>query len=368
MPIYRASIAGRYIFWEMLPTFILGNVVFIFILLMFQVLRLSEFIIVRGVPTTLVAQMVVFMTISFLPACIPISLLFSILLTYGRLSSDSEVVALKASGLHMGHLLVPAVVLATLVGILSAYVSFYAAPWGNRNFEVLYTKLASTKAASYIQEGTFAEGFFDLVLYADKVDKKNGLLKRVFIYDERDNGMPITIIAQEARIVDSDPNFPGKGVALRLANGNIHRTTDKNYTKVNFKTDEISLANSSADAVSEKSPPSFTYDDLMAEKRHPQKSAADHLVMEVEFQKRWALAAACLVFGLLGVGAGTFSNRRAVRASGLVVSLGIMVVYWVLYITGDSMARTGSLPPWLAMWFANFIFAGLGIWSLKRAW
>ena len=126
----------------------------------FKFLRLSEFIIVRGVPPTVVVQMVVFMTISFLPACIPISLLFSILLTYGRLSSDSEVVALKASGLHLGHLLVPAIILSVFVAVTSAYVSFYAAPWGNRSFEILYTKLASTKAASYIQEGTFAEGFF----------------------------------------------------------------------------------------------------------------------------------------------------------------------------------------------------------------
>jgi lipopolysaccharide export system permease protein len=312
--------------------------------------------------------MTAYLTISFLPACIPISLLFSILLTYGRLSSDSEVVALKASGLHLGHLLVPAMVLATGVAILSAYISFYAAPWGNRNWEILYTKLASTKAASFIQEGTFADGFFDLVLYADKVDKKNGLLKKVFIYDERDNGLPITIIAQEGRIVDSDPKFPGKGIALRLANGNIHRTTDQNYTKVDFKTYEINLSNTAADTVSEKTPPSFTYDDLMAERKHPIKNKEDHLVMEVELQKRWALAAACLVFGLLGVGAGTFSNRRAVRASGLVISLGIMVIYWVMYITGDSLARSGSVTPWLAMWIANFIFLGIGAWALKRAW
>ena len=90
--------------------------------------------------------------------------------------------------------------------------------------------------------------------------------------------------------------------------------------------------------------------------------------MEVEFQKRWALAAACLIFGILGVGAGTFSNRRAVRASGLVISLGIMVVYWVVYIAGDSLARSGALPAWLAMWIANIMFLFIGLWSLKRAW
>src|SRR4051812_16749286 len=115
MGLYRAKLAGRYIFFEMLPTFILGNVVFLFILLMFQVLRLSEFIINRGIPVSTVAEITFYMIISFLPACIPISLLFSILLTFGRMSSDSEIIAFKSSGLNLGYLLVPALVLSSLV-------------------------------------------------------------------------------------------------------------------------------------------------------------------------------------------------------------------------------------------------------------
>src|SRR5438105_4629611 len=102
---YRAKIAGLYIFKEMLPTFILGNIVFVFILLMFQVLRLSSFVIDRGIPFPIFLKIMMYLTVSFVPICFPISLLFSILLTFGRLSSDSEIVAFKASGLHLGHML-----------------------------------------------------------------------------------------------------------------------------------------------------------------------------------------------------------------------------------------------------------------------
>ncbi|MDZ4677138.1 MAG: LPS export ABC transporter permease LptF [Oligoflexia bacterium] len=368
MSLYRAQHAGLYIFWEMVPSFVLGNIVFIFILLMFQVLRLSEFIIIHGVGFATILKLVTYMTISFLPACIPISLLFSILLTYGRLSSDSEIVAFKASGLHMGHLLVPAVALGMIVAAVSAYVSFYGAPWGNRGFEVLFTRLANTKAAATIQEGVFSEGFFDLVLYADKVDSKHGRLKKVFIYDEREGSVPVTVIAQEGLLIDSDPNFPGKGVTLRLVSGNIHRTSDDNYTKVDFKAYDISLTNTAADAVREKSPPSYTYNDLRDEMKNPKKDLGEHRVLVAEYHKRWALAFACIVFGILGVGAGTFTNRRAVRASGLVVSLIIMVSYWVLYISGESLARNGTIPAWLAMWMANFIFGTISIWTVKRSW
>lgn len=367
MSLSRARLAGQYIFWEILPSFILGNVVFIFILLMFQVLRLSEFIINHGVPLAVIGQIMSFLTISFLPACIPLSLLFSVLLTYGRLSGDSEIVAFKAIGLHIGHLVVPAVVLSFLVAVLSAYISFFAAPWGNRGFEVLINKVDSTKAASQIQGGTFAEGYFDLVLYADKVDSKHGLLKKVFIYDERDSKSPLTIIAQEGRLVDADPRNPGRGITLRLVSGNIHRSGEKNYTKVDFQTYDISLANTAAVSTAEKSPPSWTYDDLRTEMDVENPIRANILVAQAEFHKRFALAAACLVFGVLGVGAGTFTNRRGGRSSGLVISLVIMVSYWVLYITGDSLTRSGALPAWFAMWIPNYIFGAVGIWSLKRS-
>lgn len=368
MKFYRAKTAGIYILGEMLPSFILGNFVFLMILLMFQVLRLSEFVINKGLPITLVIQMVLYMSISFLPACIPISLLFSILLTLGRMSGDSEIVALKSSGLSLWHILLPTITFAFSVALLSAYISFYAAPWGNRAFEIMITRLGNSKAVANIQEGTFAEGYFDLVLYAGKVNSKLGVLKNVFIYDERDPENPITIIAGEGRLLEADPSFPGRGVTLRLMDGNIHKNSDKNYAKVDFKSYDISLSNEASNSIREKSAPSLTYDDIQQGMNDPTLKVEDRRLMHVEYHKRFALAAACLVFGLLGVGTGTVTNRRAVRASGLVVSLLIMVVYWVLYISGDSLARNGTVPPWLAMWFANVIFVGFGIWAFRRAW
>lgn len=365
---YRATKAGFYVFREMLPTFLLGNLVFIFILLMFQVLRLTSFIVDRGLPFSVFFKIMGYLSVSFVPICFPVSLLFCILLTFGRFSSDSEIVAFKASGLNMGHLLLPAVVLATLVGCLTAYSVFVGSPWGNRGFELLYQRLINTKAVAAIQEGAFAEGFYDLVLYADKVDHKAGRLEKVFIYDERDNQSPLTILAENGQVLEGDPRFPGRGVTLRLANGSIHRTTTDNYTKIDFQTYDITLINMQSESTTEKSPPSLTYDDLIAERRNPSSDKTTHLTYLVEFHKRWAISAACLVFGLLGVGAGTVTNRRAVRSSGLIISLGIMVVYWVLYLSGESMARSGSLPPFVAMWTPNVLFTGLGIWSLKRVW
>src|SRR5690606_3851030 len=117
---------------------------------------------------------------------LPMSLLFSVLMTYARLSSDSEIIAMRSVGLSMYTLTMPAIILGVLLALVSAHTSFQIGPWGNRQFELLITKLANSKVTATLREGTFSEGFFDLVVYADEIDSKTGHMSKVFIYNEQD--------------------------------------------------------------------------------------------------------------------------------------------------------------------------------------
>ncbi len=144
----RGRLAGRYIFIEMLPGLILGVMVFIFILLMFQALRLTEFVLVHGLSMRTIVEIMGYMSVSFLPAILPMSLLFAVLMTYGRLSSDSEVIAMRSVGLSMTTLTLPAIILGVLLALISAHTSFQVGPWGNRQFELLITKLANSKVTA----------------------------------------------------------------------------------------------------------------------------------------------------------------------------------------------------------------------------
>jgi len=366
LSIFRGKKAAQYIFFEMLPGFILGLVVFISIILMFQVLRLTEFALVHGVDLKTIAEIVGYICISLLPALFPMSLLFAVILSYGRLSSDSEIVALKASGLHMGMILTPAVVLALLVGILSAQTSFEIAPWGNRQFEVLFTRLGNTKAAATIKEGTFSEGFFDMVVYANKVDSNKGLLENVFIYDEREAGAPLTIIAKRGMVIP-DPKSPGNNVLLRLEDGDIHRKT-QTHTKIKFDTYDIRLVDPIQDTFREKSAQSRTLGELRDILKQPDLKLEERRIYETEFHKRWAISVLCLVFALIGVGLGTTTNRRAAKTGGMILCIGIIIAYWVLYVAFEGMARNGQLPPALAVWTPIAIFALVGVNSLRKNW
>jgi lipopolysaccharide export system permease protein len=366
MRIFSGKKAAQYIFFEMLPSFVLGLVVFVSIILMFQVLRLTEFALVHGVGMKTILQIIGFVCISLLPALFPMSLLFSIILTYGRFSADSEIVAFKASGMPMGMILAPALVLGGLVGLLSAQMSFHIAPWGNRQFELLYTRVANTKAGIALKEGTFAEGFFDMVIYASEVDSSKGELRKVFIYDEGTGDTPLTIIAKSGQILP-DPSSPGHKVLLRLNDGDIHRKA-QTHTKIKFDTYDIQLADPVKEENREKSPQSLTIEEIQDRLDKGGMNDEDRRTMQTEFHKRWATSLLCVVFSLIGVGLGTTTDRRSAKAGGMIVCIGLIIVYWILYVAAEGLARSGSAPIALAIWTPNILFGLFGIETLRRNW
>jgi lipopolysaccharide export system permease protein len=353
----------------MIPAFLLGVFVFVSILLMFQALRLTEFILVFGVKVSTVLEMMGYLSMSFLPILFPMSLIFTVILIYGRLSSDSEIVALRAAGLSMVSIGAPALILSFLVSILSLQTSFHLAPWGHQKFDALINQLGSAKPGVTIKEGTFSDGFFDLVVYANKVDNKQGTLHDVFIYDERTQP-PIAIVAREGRIVKDDEK-PGQSAALQLTDGSFHRATEARHTKIDFRTYDLHLfAPVNQSSISSKATIALTLDELRQALRgeagelKPEK----RIDLETEFHKRIAIGLACFILGVIGVALGTVTNRRNVKAGGAVLSIGIIVTYWILFLASESLARGGILVPWLAMWLTNIIFAVAGGFLLRRAW
>jgi lipopolysaccharide export system permease protein len=363
----RGLQAIRYIFFETLPAFLMGLVIFISILLMLQALRLTEFVLVHGVSLSIIGQIMLYMSLSFLPVILPMSTLFSVLLTYNRLSNDSEIVAMKSFGLSMATLTIPAIILAVAATLMSAQTSFYLGPWGNRRFELVIADLGRQKAAAAIKEGIFSEGFFDLVIYANKVDSKEGSLKDVFIYDERDAKAPVTIIAKTGHIIQ-EVKKTGQSGLLRLNDGNIHRTHENTYTKVDFNSYDINLFSAFDKAEADKTPPSMTIDDLDKTLKDPKLDAKERRKLQLEYHRRWSMSAACMIFALLGVGLGTVSNRRSSKGGGFVICLVLLVAYWVCYAGADSMAQSGTVPAALSLWGINAVFLAFALKILQRSW
>ena len=363
----RGLNAIRYIFFETLPAFLMGAVIFVAIVLLLQALRLTETILIHGVGIRTVGFIALYMSVSFLPVILPMSLLFSVLLTYNRLSNDSEIVAFKALGLSMGQLTIPAIILAVAATLMSAQTSFYLGPWGNRQFELLAADLARQKVTATLKEGVFSEGFFDLVVYANHVDSKEGLLRDVFIYDERDAKSPVTIIAKTGHVIQ-EQNSSGQSALLRLSDGNIHRTHQNTYTKVDFSSYDINLFDPFQTMDTKKSTVSMTLDELSEALKKKGLDDKDRRRLELEYHRRWSLSGACMIFALLGVGLGTVTNRRSSRGGGFVICLGLLIAYWVCYMGADSIAQSGWAPAYVSLWMVNVVFLLFALKSLRSSW
>lgn len=355
-----------YILSEIIPSFLLGVFVFICVLLMFQALRLTDLFIGHGIKWTIIIKIMGYMSISFLPMLLPMSLLFAVLLTFNRFSMDSEIIALRACGVNTFSIVLPALIFAFIVTILSSQTSFYLAPWGNRQFEVLINRLGNTKAAASIKEGTFSEGFFDLVVYANKVDSQTGQLADLFIYDEKNPNAPLTIVALEGQIIP-DSSQPGHSVLLRLFKGQIHRKAES-HTVINFDSYDVLLNDPIRLQEKQKSAPSLNLAELQILRKNESLTSEQRKEYDIEYHKRSALSAACMIFCILGLAFGIITNRRSSKSSGFILSIGFIILYWIIYISFESLVRSNHLNTWVGLWATNLFFLALGIRQLKKVW
>jgi lipopolysaccharide export system permease protein len=361
----------RYVFEEVLYPFFGGFFFFMFVFLMFQVVRLADYFINHGVGITLLTKMTVYISAAFLPVVLPVSFLVATLVGFGRLSSDSEVVAFKASGVSLYRLYVPVGVLSVLVAAIVFYLTYFFIPWGNREFKKTIVKLGNTKVVSNLKEGTFTEGFFDLLVYADKVNVNENRMSGLFIFDERDPKNPMAVLAKDGAIIPVKAEGELSAAAiLKLDNGSIHRSDiERNsYEKIDF--DEYRLMLKVEEGRTDEIKYAKTLDsrELKSQMRTFKDNYERYQEYAIEYWKRIAIALAPILFGVLGVGLGVV-RMRSVKSNAVFVAFAVVVVYWGLNIAGAAMAEKGTLSPFLAMQLSNLAVIPVAVLSFRKsAW
>ena len=367
----------RYIWQEVSVSFLGGVMFFLFVLLMFQIIRLSDFLVVHAVPIVMVLKLIGYLTLTFLPIVIPIAFLLAVLVGFGRLSVDSELIAMRASGLSLYRLIAPILVQGLLISIINLMLNLYLVPWGNRMFRYETFRISNTKTIVAIKEGRFTEGFFDMVLFADRVYSHENRLERVFIYDAKgEDKLPISIVAKTGKIFNDQMDTKGvPGIVLRLFDGTLHRANPVTqlYEYIQFASYDIFLALGMAPVEGVEKPK--TMDNIELKQRIALLQARKTLEFEqgrelrrlqVERSKRFALSFACLIFAVMGVGFGVV-RTRTVRSNSLLICMLVMLGYWSLYNAGSRLGEEGYVPPVIAMWSANLILMIVSIFAIRKA-
>ncbi len=366
---YLPSRIDRYILSEIVGPFLGGNIFFIFIFLMFQALKLAEFFIIHGVAATTLGKMTLLMALSFIPSTLPAAFLISVLVGFGRLSSDSELLAMKSNGLSLPRLSFSVVSLSLLVVLLSVFLNMEWVPWGARQFKQTLIKVSNTKVVSSIQEGTFTSGFFDLLIFAEKVDPKTSQLKRVFIYDEREPKNPLAVVARTGEILAVKTNSElGAAAVLKLNEGSIHRNDvlANTYQKISFGEYRLFLKVDEGTGDNVTKPHQLTYHELNEKIATSDPASPLHREWKAEFWRRYSVAITPLIMTFLGIGFGTV-RTRAVRAGAVFIALITMAGYWILQTIGSVLVQRDWVSPFLAMQLPNIVMLIVAIYAFRKS-
>jgi lipopolysaccharide export system permease protein len=355
------KIINRYIFKEIAYPFIIVLFVLTFILLMGRILQIMDLMVNKGISIFVIAKLIVFLLPSFMLFTIPIALLISILIAMGRLSTDNEVMALKASGISLLQLCHPVAAASLLSFFFTIIIGYFLVPQSNFATKRLLFDIAQQNASMGIKEKVFNADFKGILLYAEKISLDGNYMEGVVISDNRMINEPNTIIAKKASLV-SDPK--SLTVKLSLEDGSIHtvRSDLKTYRKIDFKTYDIKLDLSYALAAmteNSKSSVEMTMSELLNQVSKPglDKEAAREIAIEIH--KKFSIPLSCIFFALLALPLG-IQSHRSVKSRGFAIGIIIVSSYYLLRIGGEALVETGRLTPVVGVWTPNLIFALLG--------
>ncbi len=360
------KILHRYIFQEVLTPFLLGLGVFTFILLIARLLKLIELVVNRGLPPLQILRLLGFLMPAFLEVTVPMAMLLAILIAFGRLSADAEMIAMRSSGLSIYQLAPPVIVFVGLATFLTAGLSMFARPWANHNLKHELWDIARTRATAGLRPQVFNDEFPGLVIYAEQIDSRTDRLYHVLISDERDPAQHNTVFAGEGYMVSDNE---AQTVTLRLLDGTIHTSGEGGsdyHTDFESYDVNLDLRETLAGQSKEDDPQELTLPQL---REAIDRASADGTLrpgMLVELHRKFAIPFACIVFGLVGVPLG-IEPARAVRSRGFAVSLAVIFTYYILLSVGQGFAEQGTVPAWLGLWLPNIVFGIIGVILMRRA-
>jgi len=355
------KIISRYILKEIIPPFILGFLFFTFILFIGVLFNLTRLIFVEKASPLLVGKLILFsLPVSF-DIVIPISLLFAILISFGRLSFDGEIIALQSSGVSFFQIEKLLLVFIFLLTGISLVFSAYLTPWSNQNYKKLYQEIVLKKPTIQIKENTIID-FQGKKIYTSYVNSQSQEMENIIIYEflpGRMSKFPQITLSEKGK-------FEKEKLELKKINlyrfGNNRRITQQGK----FNSEIIYLKNQTPEGLFlQKDTPEMNLGEikkyLEKEKRKKVKNIEKIRELSLDFHSRLSLPLSTIFLALLAIPLG-IKMERGERSIGLGISCILVTIYYLFFIAGRALGKGGVIPPLIAMWIPNIIIGSLAIW------
>ena len=367
----------RAIFREVSKSAIFGALLFTFVLFLQRVGKLFEILVRSSAPPATVAHLFALAIPFTLSFTMPLGVLVGVLIALSRMSSDGEIIALRAAGVPSRKVIPPVLVFATIAMLITATASLWLTPYSTwRTYKVL-NQLVAAELTSEVQPQVFDEGFPNRILYiSDVIPGPISRWRNVFIADttpvdeqkktDHDRGVgPTVTVAAHAIAV---PDVAHNQIQLSLQDA---ATYDVGKDPTDYY---VSQAPTGAQLLEATKPnevhaKGYTEIDTIPLYRlayHDKTLDRDNVIQaRIELHQRLALPPACFLLALIGIPLG-ISSRKGGKSGAFVVTLALAFVYWMGLIAANGLAKQQKLPVGVAMWIPNTVFAVVGLFLLTR--
>lgn len=359
-------ILDRYIFREVFVTFLFGICAFSAVFIGSGTLfRIAQYITDYGASLEAVAKIFVLGLPGVIIWTFPMSMLLAVLLTIGKMSSSSEITAMKSCGIGFYRIAAPALILGAMVSAGAIAFNEYVVPWANTAYSnVLYYEIehnTQPRSQEHIIIKDIQEGWIHQLIYARMYDAEHEIMRSVTMQDYSADGQIDHVETAEYAKWD--------GKTWTLYNGTIYDVTDDGEREhvMRFNMQVLPINTTPTQIVREqKKPEELTMKELREQIKIMRTQFVDTNKLEVELYQRITVPMASLIFALVGVPLGLQPTRNS-SSMGFAMSVIIIFFYYAFMTMGNAVARGGILNPLLAVWMPNIIGLIAGVVLMRRA-
>ncbi len=331
-------------------------------------MQMADLVINKDVSFILILKLL-FTSLPFmLTFIIPVSVLLSALLAFGKLSHDNEINAVRAGGVGLLKPLTPIFVWIFALCLVTLILSDQISSASHYAYRRTLTQIGIESPSAALEEGTFIKKFKNFIIFIYEIDGNK--LKGIRIYQPQE-GKPVrTIVAQKGELI----SIPERNIVkLKLIHGTSDEPDPKDPSKLyklSFKTYDLPLSLPNIQGSTEeelgKKPKDMSIRELRAEiQRLGKAGILATYPLSAEIHNKLAMSFSSLAFLLIGVPLG-ITTRRSDKAFNFGIGLALITVYWVLLIGGKAIAQKGLAPPFLCLEFSNLVLGSVGFWLFRK--
>jgi LPS export ABC transporter permease LptF/LPS export ABC transporter permease LptG len=356
-----------YVIQGALPYVVLSLVLLTAILFTQQTGRFAELAIYTDLPLSLAGEIAAALLPSVLILTLPVAVLAGIMIGLARMGSDSEIVAIRAAGVGTWSLLWPALLIGLVATTATTFLHLKEAPEAARDLRRVALQGALRKLDSPVDPRTFNTDIPGYVIYVRDGDKSHGTWGRVFIYAQQTDGSTRVVTASTGRIDSSNDRSElvlSDAVAMKIPKpeGPQH-----DYLVERLDQLRITINTGRAELLENFSKKDVTTEELdWTELRQQLSSGSPEEKNEARrtLNRRLALSAAPLVFALFG-GLLGMRVRRGGRGAGILLSIAVVIIYYLTTLLGESLAKNNSVSAITGEWMATAVMLLLSLVLLR---